>query len=88
MAFTTTITNQTVFGNKRVVMGTFVSDGGSTGGDIATGLQKVDNIILQHTGAAVVASAPVVNETLPLSGGNVTIVTVANTSGTFIAYGY
>jgi len=86
-SFTDTILKRTVFGDKKVILGKFVNAGGSTGGDIATGLTVVDQVILQHVGSAVVASAPVVNETLPLSSGDVTIVTVANTSGTFMAIG-
>lgn len=87
MAFSSAVVSKTVQGDKRVVFGTFTSTGGSTGGDIATGLARVDNIQLQHKAAAVVASAPVVNETLPLAGGDVTIVTVADTVGTFRAEG-
>jgi hypothetical protein len=44
--------------------------------------------VLQHTAAAVIVSAPVVDETLPVAGAAVTIVTVANTSGNWIAIGY
>jgi hypothetical protein len=89
MAFSSTITaeGKTVQGNKRVVLGTYVSDGGSTGGDIATGLNKVEAVFLQSTGAAVAANAPSVNETLPLMSGTVTIVTDANASGCFRAEG-
>ena len=87
MAFSYTILGQTVFGNKRVVYGTFANAGGSTGGDIATGLDVCENITLQHTGSAVVASAPVANETFPLAGGVVTVVTVADTNGLFTAFG-
>jgi len=88
MAFTSAITAQTYFGNKKVVFGTFASSAGGTGGDIATGLTNCDHIELTHTGAAVVASAPVANETFPVAGGVITIVTVADTVGTFVAYGY
>ena len=87
MAFTATVTSKTVFGNKRIHSGTFVNDGGSTGGDITTGLGTLEQLILQHVASGVVASAPVVNETLPLAGGVATIVTVADTSGTFTAIG-
>lgn len=86
MAFSYTITSQTVFGDKRVVYGTFTNAGGSSGGDIETGLRIVDQMILQHTGSAVVTDAPIVNETMPCTG-TVTIVTVADKSGTFLAIG-
>lgn len=88
MAFAYAITDTSYFGNKKVVIGTFTSTGGSTGGDIVTGLTSCDMITLQQTGAAVVADAPVANETFPLAGGAVTIVTTANAVGQFIAYGY
>lgn len=88
MAFTFNIQGRSVFGDKKVVYGTFSNTAGSTGGDINTGLNSCENITLQHTGATVVASAPVVNETVPVTGGAVTIVTVADTSGTFTAIGY
>lgn len=87
MAFASALVEKTVFGNKRIHKGTFTNDGGSTGGDIATGLNRVDHIQLQHTGSAAVASAPAVNETLPLASGAVTIVTTADASGVWIAEG-
>lgn len=88
MAFAFTIVEQSYEGNKRVVRGTFANTAGSTGGDINTGLTNCTSILLQHTGAAVVASAPVANETFPVAGGAVTIVTVADTAGHFEAKGY
>ncbi len=89
MAFSSTISaNATVMGNKRVRFGTFTSDGGSTGGDIDTGLRIVEAIFLQQKAAAVVADAPVVNETLPCAGSAVTIVTTANAVGYWMAVGY
>jgi hypothetical protein len=88
MAFAFTITEQSYEGNKKIVRGTFANTGGSTGGDISTGLINCTSCVLQHTGAAVVASAPVCNETFPVAGGAVTIVTVADTAGTFEAKGY
>ncbi len=88
MAFAFTITEQSFEGNKKIVRGTFANTGGSTGGDINTGLTNCTDMDLQHTGSAVVASAPVVNETFPVAGGAMTIVTVADTSGRFEAKGY
>jgi hypothetical protein len=92
MAFSYTVTESIPGGNgaRQLVYGTFTNDGGSTGGDIVTGLALVQNVVLSHTGSGVVASAPVVNETLPLAnaGGTVTIVTVANTTGCWQAAGY
>lgn len=88
MAFAYTVDEiKEYMGTKKVASGTFTNTGGSTGGDIATGLLEVDDIYLQHTGSAVVASAPVVNETLPNGPGDITIVTVADTAGTWKAFG-
>jgi len=68
--------------------GTFTNGGGDSGGDIVTGLHQVKTMYLQHTGSAVVASAPVVNETLPANSGTMTIVTTAGADGVWHAFGY
>lgn len=86
MAFTFTKTNETVEGNLRFTSGTFTSAGGSTGGDIYTGLQKVDGMILQQNAAAVIASQAVINETFPKAD-PITIVTAANAAGYWEAFG-
>jgi len=91
MAFTSTITETSVFGNKRVAYGTFTNTSGSTGGDIDTGLNRVDIMHLQTTGSpAPASSSPSINETFPLASAiasAVTIVTVADAVGVWIAYG-
>jgi len=86
MAFSSTITETTVFGNKRVAFGTFTGDGGSTGGEIETGLDRVDMIHLQQSGSSAV-NATSINETLPLASGDVTVVTAPDMVGFWIAYG-
>jgi len=86
-AFASAIKGRSVFGNKRVTWGTFTPSGGSTGGDINTGLRRCESILLQYGGAAAITDAAVVNETLPCSGAAVTIVTVADKAGTWIAIG-
>ena len=86
-AFAYTVDKETVFGNLRIKYGTFTPSGGSTGGDIKTRLSQVYAMFLSHTGAAVITDAPVLNETFPLIGGDVTIVTVADKPGTWIAIG-
>lgn len=43
MAFSSTITQQTVMGNMFVNMGTYTQGNGDTGGDIDTGLDQVLN---------------------------------------------
>lgn len=89
MAFTSSIVvSQPIFG-VRLVIGTYANTGGSTGGDIPTGLGTVQSVILTPKGSSVSANAPVYNETLPLTNasGTVTIVTSANESGSFIIAG-
>lgn len=87
MAFTVTVIDRTVMGNKRVVTGAFVNDGGSVGGEVTTGLQRIDSFQITPKGSAVHTGAPAVDETLPLYSGDVTIVTDANVSGYFRAEG-
>ena len=77
-----------MFGNKRIAWGTFTSDTGSTGGDIDTGLKLAESIMLQVKSTAIqVAGGPVVNETLPIDGAAITIVTVADAVGYWFAFG-
>ena len=88
MAFGSTIEGSSVFGNRRVAWGTYTSDTGSTGGDIVTGLESVESFMLQAKSTAIqVAGGPVVNETLPIAGSAVTIVTVADAVGYWFAFG-
>lgn len=88
MAFTTEIIFRSVVGDKVMVVGTYTNTAGSTGGDVATGLRRIENFNLQATGAAVVADVPVPNETFPLDSGDVTIVTTADEVGLFQAFGF
>ena len=87
MAFTSAVLGTTVFGNKRVKWGTFTTSSTETGGDISTGLTRVDMMLLQHSGASDVDDAPAVNETFPLSGGDVTIVHTTSADGYWLAIG-
>jgi hypothetical protein len=86
-AFTSTITSQTVFGNKRIVYGTYTSSAGATGGDVSTGLNQVEVFMLIPNAAAVATNASVVNETFPLASGDVTIVSDADQVGYWFAIG-
>lgn len=87
MAFASAKTKTTVFGDMKVVFGTYTNGSGDTGGDISTGLKRVYGFFLQPTSSSVIASAPVVNESFPLAGGVVTIVTTDNEDGIWTAYG-
>ena len=88
MAFASAVTEMSVFGNKRVHFGTYVSTDGTQGGDIDTGLRSCEMMLLQGVAAAVTASTPTVNATLPIAGSAVTIVTIADVSGRWMAVGY
>lgn len=90
MAFSSTITDFSTFGNKRVAWGTFTNAGGDTGGVITTNLMtRIEYVDLQHTGTAVVADHPVVNGTFPIASatGAFTIVTTDGADGIWYAEG-
>ncbi len=92
MAFASTIEHRVSSGDGRwITIGTFTSSDGGTGGNIDTGLTHIENIMLQHTGNAVIADEPVVNETVtnaaPADGRAVTIVTTADKVGIWMATG-
>ena len=87
MAFTSAVLGTTVFGNKRVKWGTFTTSSTDTGGDIATGLTRVDIMLLQHSGSAAAADAPAITETFPLSGGDVTVIHTTSADGYWLAIG-
>lgn len=87
MAFAISSIKRGVIGDMKYVKGVYTSTSSSTGGDITTGLSHVDDIYLQSKGSSVIADAPVINETMPLASGDVTIVTAANEVGTFFAMG-
>jgi hypothetical protein len=87
MAFSSTITGRCIAGNKTITFGTFTNTGGSSGGDINTGLHMCEFITLTQAKSAVVANDPVVNETLPVAGSAVTIVTDADEDGYWMAIG-
>lgn len=86
MAFTSTITERFYIGNKAAARGTFTSDSGSTGGDVNTGLRYCESIyFVPQTSAP--AGQCAVNETLPVAGSAVTIVTSADVVGYWEAIG-
>jgi len=87
MAFTYTVNSDELHGKTRIVTGNYTNAGGSTGGDIKTGLTTVYHVNLQPKGSAILANQPVVNETLPLEKGDITIVNTANEVGTWVAVG-
>lgn len=88
MAWASAITEYGAAGDKMVNRGTYTSTGATTGGDIDTGLAYCEFIKLTPNDTTVDASAPVVNETLPVAGNAVTIVTIAAEAGYWEAVGY
>lgn len=89
MSFSSAIIVQTVMGDRRVHWGTFESDG-DDGGDIDTGLELCEMLLLIPSGSSDVAKVPTVNETLPVDGSAVTIDNGGSTDidGYWIAFGY
>jgi len=85
MAFASTVSGSTVFGDLRVTYGTWTTD--TTTGDIDTGLTKVLAMSITAAGSSVVADAPTINETLPVAGSAVTIICTSATVGYWVAYG-
>ena len=85
MAFASTVSGQTVFGDLRVTYGTWTTD--TTTGDINTGLGTVLSMQITGAGSSVVADAPTINETLPVAGSAVTIICTSGTVGYWTAYG-
>jgi hypothetical protein len=79
MPFASARTDRTVFGNKRIVFGTYTSTSGSTGGVIASGLGQVTHVNLTST----TTSNTVRPTWTATSGGSVTIVTGANDVGVY-----
>lgn len=87
MVWSFTIIKKNIFGTKKVVYGSWTTTLATEGGDIATGLKRVESCVIWHSGAAVEGAAAVVNETFPLAGGAVTIVCTAQDTGYWLAVG-
>lgn len=87
MAFSFTKDNESVAGDSRLTSGSFANTSGSTGGGIRTGLQQIQGLIIQQKGSGVIDSQAVVNGSFPCHD-PVTIVTKADVSGYWIAWGY
>lgn len=88
MAITTVKDIDTVVGNLRLTGGTVTISGGSTGGDLNTGLQQCVAAWFVGAGAAAIADDSSCNETFPCAGNAVTIVTTANATLRWFALGY
>ena len=87
MAFASAIKKIRVIGSMKIANGTFASSSDGVGGDIDTGLRLCEAITLTSKGSAITTGANVVNETLPVNGSAITIVTDADVTGTWVAFG-
>jgi hypothetical protein len=87
VAFASAITDTGYIGNLRYAYGTYTNGVGDTGGDIDTGLDSVFFAALQPNAAATVAAQHVVNDTLPVAGNALTIVTGDGEDGYWFAIG-
>lgn len=82
MAFVDTVSGRTVYGNHRVVWGTYAQGETDAGGDIETGMDVVYGFSTVPTGQ-VGSTAPKYS----VSGGTVTLVTDNGVDGNWIAFG-
>ena len=82
MAFAYALTKHTVLGDLKVKTGTYTSSASGTGGDIVTGL---DTIHYFNTDCETSQAATV--NLVAITGGTVTITTVADEVGKWIAIG-
>ena len=91
MAFVSAVLHTNlIMGSKKVAIGTYTNGGGDSGGNIDTGIARVEFMVLQPTGSAVIASSPTINEDFSsgsIDGTAVTIVNTANEDGIWIAWG-
>lgn len=85
MAFSYTLRKRLMAGNIWLAWGTFTSSGGSTGGDIDTGLSTVEVFTAFNTAAP--AAAPYADESFPLTDTDVSLVTGPNDVGVWFALG-
>lgn len=85
MTFTSTIISVGKIGSRHFVTGNWTTN--TTGGEIVTGLRKVEFISCKANGSSIVAGSPTVNETLPLSGSSVTVICTSASSGIWYAIG-
>jgi len=76
-----------MIGKLMKTTGTYTSSDGGVGGNINTGMTFCVFMRLQANGSSAGTNANTVNETLPVAGSAVTIVTDANEVGIWEAWG-
>ena len=82
MALSASITQATVFGNMRVIMGTYTKLTGDTSGSLTLDLNAVTSIVVVSSTAAIAVGASWSAGTLTFYGAS------GDTGGYFIVYGY
>ena len=82
MALAATITGATVFGDKRVIFGTYTKLTGDTTGSLTLGLNAVELIQVCSSTAAIAVGASWSAGTLTFYGAS------GDTGGYFMVYGY
>ena len=87
MSITDTFVGRSVMGSECMTWGTYEDSSAGTEDDINTKLHICTRMILQPYGSAAGTDAPAINETFPLDGSAVTIITVASETGMWVAWG-
>ena len=87
MAFSSSVSYKTQFGNKRVHYGTWTGASVATG-NVNTGLRLCETIMLTINNSAVTSNPAVVDESMPVAGSAVTIVFDSSMNGNWLAVGY
>ena len=87
MAFTYTKDGISIWGTHKISYGTFTNGATDEGGDVNTGLNKILWFHITVKATTTAATLPVVNETFPLAGPNVTIVCEDGQDGYWVAGG-
>ena len=88
MAFSYTVDSRVMIGNRKIHSGTATVTDATVSGDINTGLNICESMMLTHKGSAVETDVGVVNETFPVAGGAVTVVMNASDTVYWQAIGY
>lgn len=81
------ISHRRVMGDLYVIFGRFTNTIGHVGGPVKTGLSTVIFATAQHIGPTTIPDAPVFDESFPSSSGDLTLKTVDDGDGIWIACG-
>jgi len=90
MAFTSAVVKKFRLGRNKIRFGTFTNTGGSTGGDIDSGMKLCDFLVPWFMKNAAIATFIGTNEDFsagPIAGNAITIVTAADEDGYWLAVG-